>query len=211
MEGIRLAVQGYNYGNGYIPWAIKRDGGYTVQNAAVFSRQQAKKHGWKSYGDKLYAAHVLRYYPYGNYNYGIGNTEIIRVAAKELGNVGGDKFWKWYGFKSHVAWCCIFVSWCADQCGYVKAGIIPKYSNCRDTMRWFKAKHQYQNASYNPAEGDIIWFDWNGDGKADHIGFVESFDGKGVHTIEGNSGNKCRRKTYPKNSYKILGYGVPKY
>ena len=211
MERIRLAVQGYNYGNGYITWAIKRDGGYTVQNAAVFSRQQAKKHGWKSYGDKLYASHVLRYYPYGNYNYGIGNTEIIRVAAKELGNVGGDKFWRWYGFKSHVAWCTIFVSWCADQCGYVKAGIIPKYSNCRDTMRWFRARHQYQNSNYTPAEGDIIWFDWNGDGKADHIGFVESYDGKGVHTIEGNSGNKCRRKTYPKNSYKILGYGVPKY
>lgn len=211
MERIRLAIQGYNFGNGYIPWAIKRDGGYTVQNAAVFSREQAKKHGWKSYGDKLYAAHVLRYYPYGNYNYGIGNTEIIRVAAKELGNVGGDKFWKWYGYKSHVAWCCIFVSWCADQCGYVKAGIIPKYANCRDTMRWFKAKHQYQNTSYTPTEGDIIWFDWNGDGKADHIGFVESCDGKGVHTIEGNSHNRCRRKTYPKNSYKILGYAVPKY
>ena len=211
MERIRLAIQGYNYGNGYIPWAIKRDGGYTVQNAAIFSRQQAKKHGWKSYGDKLYAAHVLRYYPYGNYNYGIGNAEIIKVAASQLGNVGGDKYWKWYGFKSHVAWCTIFVSWCADQCGYVKAGIIPKYSNCRDTMRWFKAKHQYQNKSYTPAEGDIIWFDWNGDGKADHIGFVESCDGKGVHTIEGNSGNRCRRKTYPKNSYKILGYGIPKY
>jgi len=61
------------------------------------------------------AAHVLRYYPYGNYNYGIGNAEIIKVAASQLGNVGGDKYWKWYGFKSHVAWCTIFVSWCADQ------------------------------------------------------------------------------------------------
>ena len=78
-------------------------------------------------------------------------------------------------------------------------------------MRGFKAKHQDQNTSYTPAEGDIIWFDWNRDGKADHIGFVESCDGKGVHTIEGNSGNRCRRKTYPNNSYKILGYGIPKY
>ena len=120
MDRIRLAIQGYNYGNGYISWAIKRDGGYTVQNAAVFSRQQAKKHGWKSYGDKLYAAHVLRYYPYGNYNYCIGNAEIIKVAASQLGNKGGRKFWTWYGLKSRVAWCTIFVSWCADQCGYVQ-------------------------------------------------------------------------------------------
>jgi hypothetical protein len=69
MDRIRLALQGYNYGNGYIAWAIKRDGGYTVENASDFSDEQAKKHGWKSYGDKQYPAHVLRYYPYGNYNY----------------------------------------------------------------------------------------------------------------------------------------------
>ena len=194
MDRIRLAIQGYNYGNGYIGWAIKRDGGYTVQNAAVFSRQQAKKHGWKSYGDKLYASHVLRYYPYGNYNYGIGNGEIIKVAAAQIGNKGGRKFWTWYGLKSRVAWCCIFVSWCADQCGYVKAGIIPKYSNCRDTMRWFQARH-----------------DWNGDGKADHIGFVEKAEGGQIHTIEGNSGDMCRRRTHAASSRLIMGYGVPKY
>lgn len=211
MDRIRLAIQGYNYGNGYIGWAIERDGGYTVQNAAIFSRQQAKKHGWKSYGDKLYASHVLRYYPYGNYNYGIGNKEIIKVAAKEIGNVGGDKFWRWYGFNSHVGWCACFVSWCADQCGYVKAGIIPKYANCRDTLRWFQAKNQYQKVGYVPTAGDIIWFDWNGDGKADHIGLVEDSDGKQVHTIEGNSHNMCRRKTYGIRSGVILGYGIPKY
>ena len=102
---------------------------------------------------------MLRYYPYGNYNYGIGNAEIVKVAARELGNVGGDKYWRWYGFKSHVAWCTCFVSWCANQCGYVKAGIIPSYSNCRDTTRWFKAKHQWQNVGYTPAPGDIILFD----------------------------------------------------
>ena len=86
MERIRLAFQGYNYGNGYIAWAIKRDGGYTVENASVFSDQQAKKHGWKRYGDKQYVAHVLRYYPYGSYNIGVGNTKITQVAAKQIGN-----------------------------------------------------------------------------------------------------------------------------
>ena len=139
------------------------------------------------------------------------NKEIIKVAAKETGNVGGDKFWRWYGFNSHVGWCACFVSWCADQCGYVKAGIIPKYANCRDTLRWFQAKNQYQKVGYVPTAGDIIWFDWNGDGKADHIGLVEDSDGKQVHTIEGNSHNMCRRKTYGIRSGVILGYGIPKY
>ena len=97
MERIRLALQGYNYGNGYISWAIKRDGGYTVENASVFSDEQAKKHGWSGYGDKQYPAHVLRYYPYGSYNIGVGNGVIVQVAAQQIGNHGGKKFWSWYG------------------------------------------------------------------------------------------------------------------
>lgn len=85
MNHIRLALQGYNYGNGYIPWTIKRDGGYTVANAIAFSDMQAKKHGWKSYGDKQYPAHVLQYYPYGSYNIGMGNT-AIRIMLAQVQN-----------------------------------------------------------------------------------------------------------------------------
>ena len=211
MDRIRLALQGYNYGNGYISWAIKRDKGYTVENADVFSDEQAKKHGWKSYGDKQYVAHVLRYYPYGSYNYGIGNGKITQVAAKQIGNTGGDKFWRWYGFKSHVHWCACFVSWCADQCGYIKSGTIPKFSLVSDGINWFKEKKQWQKRGYKPAAGDIIFFDWENDGKADHVGIVEKCDGKTVYTIEGNSSNICRRRNYSVNSIVVFGYGVPKY
>lgn len=119
MNHIRLALQGYNYENGYIPWAIKRDGGYTITNAIAFSDIQAKRHGWKSYGDKQYPIHVLRYYPYGSYNIGVGNTAIVKVAEQQLGNHGGKKFWSWYGYSSRTSWCGCFVSWCADQCGYI--------------------------------------------------------------------------------------------
>jgi hypothetical protein len=211
MEHIRLALQGYNYGNGYIPWAVKRDGGYTVENAAVFSDEQAKKHGWKSYGDKQYVAHVLRYYPYGNYNYGIGNTKITQVAAQQIGNKGGKKFWSWYGFNGRVEWCACYVSWCADQCGYIKAGIIPKFAAVSDGIDWFKNKNQWQKPGYKPAPGDIIFFDWHGDGRSDHVGIVEKCDGVTVYTIEGNSGDQCKRCTYLVNSPLIFGYGVPKY
>ena len=160
MEHIRLALQGYNYGNGYIPWAIARDGGYTVENAAAFSDEQAVKHGWSGYGDKHYVSHVLRYYPYGNYNYGIGNTVITEVAAQEIGNIGGEKYWRWYGFSGHVAWCACFVSWCADQCGYIDAGILPRFSVVDDGITWFKDHNQWQGRGYVPAPGDIIFFDW---------------------------------------------------
>ena len=211
MSNIRLAIQGYNYGNGYIGWAIKRNGGYTSENAAVFSDQQTEKHGWDSYGDKQYAAHVLRYYPYGNYNYGIENTQITKVAAAQIGNRGGKKFWSWYGFDSHVSWCATFVSWCADQCDYIKAGIIPKFSWVDDGVQWFKNKHQWQKRGYKPAPGDIIFLDWECDGSVSHVGIVESCDGKTIHTIAGNSGDACKHQSYSVNSPVIMSFGVPKY
>lgn len=210
MSHIRLALQGYNYGNGYISWAVKRDGGYTVENASLFSNQQAKKHGWSSYGDKQYPAHVLRYYPYGSYNYGVGNGVITKVAAQQIGNIGGKKFWSWYGFNGRIEWCACFVSWCADQCGYIKSGTIPKFAAVESGTSWFKGKGQWQKKSYTPKPGDIIFFDWNGGG-ADHVGIVESCNGKTITTIEGNSSDMCRRRTYTVGGSVIYGYGIPKY
>jgi len=211
MDRIRLSLQGYNYGNGYIAWAIKRDGGYTVENASAFSDEQAKKYGWKSYGDKQYVAHVLRYYPYGSYNIGVGNKVIVQVAAKQLGNKGGKKFWSWYGFNSRVEWCACFVSWCADQCGYIKSGTLPKFAAVGDGIRWFKNKGQWQGKNYSPKSGDIIFFDWQGDGRPDHVGIVEKCDGKTVTTIEGNSSDACNRRSYSVGGSVIYGYGVAKY
>ena len=74
MDRIKLALQGYNYGTGYIPWAVSKYGGYSYAGAVEFSEEQAKKNGWDSYGDPDYAEHVLRYYPYGNYSYDVINT-----------------------------------------------------------------------------------------------------------------------------------------
>lgn len=211
MNHIRLALQGYNYGNGYIPWAIKRDGGYTVANAIAFSDMQAKKHGWDSYGDNQYPSHVLRYYPYGSYNIGVGNTAIVQVAAKELGNHGGKKFWSWYGFNSRVSWCGCFVSWCENQCGYIKSGTVPKFSYVPDIVDWAKAHHYWQSRNYKPSPGDIIIIDWYADGTRDHVGFVERCDGRNVYTIEGNRSDAVRRGSYRVGSGTIYGYVVPKY
>ena len=65
LDKLKLAWQGYNYGNGYIGWALQR-GGYTEANALQFSQEQAASHGWSSYGDPQYVPHVMRYYSGGS-------------------------------------------------------------------------------------------------------------------------------------------------
>lgn len=142
---------------------------------------------------------------------GIGSTDIVKVAGTQIGNWNGRKFWSWYGFGSRQPWCACFVSWCANQCGYIKAGVIPKFALVTDGINWFKKKGEWKSRKYKPRPGDIIFFDWYGDGSRDHVGIVESCDGRYVHTIEGNSSNLCRRRTYPVGWYEIYGYGTPNF
>ena len=211
MEHIKLALQGYNFGNGYISWAKTNYGGYSYANAVEFSTMQAARLGWDSYGDTQYPAHVLRYYPYGRAFTSGGNQAIVEVALTQLGNEGGQPYWSWYGFDGRVEWCACFVSWCADQCGYIESGIIPKFAGCVDGANWFKGNGQWKDRSYEPSAGDIIFFDWEGDGETDHVGIVEKCENGVVYTVEGNSGDACRQKQYTVGSSSIYGYGVPAY
>ena len=211
MEHIKLALQGYNFGNGYISWAKTNYGGYSYANAVEFSTMQAARLGWDSYGDTQYPAHVLRYYPYGRAFTSGGNQAIVEVALTQLGNEGGQPYWSWYGFEGRVEWCACFVSWCADQCGYIESGIIPKFAGCVDGANWFKGNGQWQDRNYEPQAGNIIFFDWEGDGETDHVGIVEKCENGVVYTVEGNSGDACRQNQYTVGSSSIYGYGVPAY
>lgn len=211
MEHIKLALQGYNFGNGYISWAKTKYGGYSYANAVEFSTQQAQRLGWDSYGDTQYPAHVLRYYPYGRAFTAGGNQAIVEVALTQLGNQGGQPYWSWYGFNSRVEWCACFVSWCADQCGYIESGLVPKFAGCVDGANWFKSNGKWQNRTYEPKAGDIIFFDWEGDGTTDHVGIVEKCENGTVYTVEGNSGDACKQRQYAVGSSNIYGYGIPAY
>lgn len=208
MERIKLALQGYNFGNGYISWAKTNYGGYSYTNAVEFSAIQAERLGWDSYGDTQYVSHVLRYYPYGRAFTDGGNQAIVEVALTQVGNVGGEPYWSWYGFDSHVEWCACFVSWCAEQCGYIESSIIPKYALCSDGVNLFQRNGQWQDMDYEPTAGAIIFFDWDGDGIIDHTGIVEKCENSTVYTIEGNSGDACRQRSYPVGSSVIYGYGI---
>ena len=211
MERIKLALQGYNFGNGYISWAKTNYGGYSYANAVEFSAMQAKRLGWEKYGDTQYPAHVLRYYPYGRAFTSGGNQAIVEVALTQLGNEGGQPYWSWYGFGGRVEWCACFASWCADQCDYLESGIIPKFSLCSDGVNWFKGKGQWQDKNYEPQAGDLIFFDWGSDGSIDHVGIVEKCENGTVYTVEGNSGDACKQQSYPVGSGSIYGYGIPAY
>lgn len=211
MEHIKLALQGYNFGNGYISWAKSKYGGYSYANAVEFSTQQAQRLGWDSYGDTQYPAHVLRYYPYGRAFTAGGNQAIVEVALTQLGNQGGQPYWSWYGFNSRVEWCACFVSWCADQCGYIESGLVPKFAGCVDGANWFKSNGKWQDRTYEPKTGDIIFFDWEGDGTTDHVGIVEKCENGTVYTVEGNSGDACKQRQYTVGSSNIYGYGIPAY
>ena len=211
MEHIKLAIQGYNYGNGYILWAKENYGGYSVTNASDFSDMMAAQLGWNSYGDKQYVAHVLRYYPYGRLISTGGSGDLVEVALSQEGNSGGEIYWRWYGYDEYQPWCACFVSWCADQCGYIDAGVIPKFSLCSAGVEWFQARGQFMDSSYTPAEGDLIFFDWGNDGSIDHVGIVVNVEDGFVNTIEGNSSNKVQRGRYATGDSTIYGYGGVAY
>ena len=152
------------------------------------------------------------------YGIGLGDGEIVVVALSQIGNVGGQPYWSWYGFNSRVEWCACFVSWCANECGYLDAGVIPKTAGCISGSNWFKERGLWQDNSYEPRPGDIIYFDWDNkgrsgpqDGLADHVGIVEKVENGIVYTVEGNSGDSCRENRYAVGHYEIYGYGTPAY
>lgn len=145
--------------------------------------------------------------------YGVYGSDdmIVQVALSQIGNVGGEPYWSWYGFGSRVEWCACFVSWCADQCGYIDTGVIPKYAGCDNGMDWFKERGQWADNSVEPSPGMIIFFDWayNGqDGTADHTGIVERVENGIVYTVEGNTSDSCAERHYAVGHSEILGYGV---
>lgn len=141
--------------------------------------------------------------------FGGGSDDIVAVALSQVGNVGGQPYWSWYGFSSRVAWCACFVSWCGDQCGYIESGIMPKFSYCPTGVDWFKGRGQWQSRTYIPEPGILIFFDWNHDGESDHVGIVVSCDGACVYTVEGNtSGDVCKQNTYSVGYSGIMGYGL---
>ena len=136
----------------------------------------------------------------------LGNQAVVDIAKSQVGNVGGQPYWSWYGFTSRVEWCACFVSWCYGQMGLSE----PRFAACQSQgIPWFQSHGQWGGRDYaNIAPGDAIFFDWDLDGSADHVGIVVGTDGSRVYTVEGNSGDACKIKSYSLTYECIKGYGL---
>ncbi len=149
-------------------------------------------------------------------NYKINKEDIIRqkivaTARNEIGN-HGSKYWKWYGVNYKMQWCCVFLSWIADENGLMDE-YIPRFASVKVGSRYFESKNQLKLASkYTPKPGDIVFFDYPSDYLIDHVGLVEKVENGIVYTIEGNANSDyVKRKKYNIDSPYLYAYGVPDY
>ena len=148
---------------------------------------------------------------------------FVNKAVAELGTKPDDsgvtKYGQWYQDNvdgsqkfNTAAWCAMFLSWCANQAGVSKS-TVGYYAACSYWQdQFFVANGTWHAASgYTPARGDLIFFDYTGDGKANHNGVVESVSDTQVVAIEGNVDKEVKRCTYAINDSTIVGYGKPDY
>lgn len=119
-------------------------------------------------------------------------TKLIELASKEIGysenpnNSNKTKYGKWFGFDG-VAWCGMFVSWVYYNAGKPlgKIGFTKGFAGCQTAVAHFKKEGKITKT---PIEGDIVFFDWNSDGRFDHTGlFIRWIDENTFESIEGNT------------------------
>ena len=155
----------------------------------------------ESLGEKAYASYNKEIVPIAE------DKPIVNIAKEQIGNFDGDPFWSWYGFGSRVEWCACYVSWCANELGYIDEGKVPKFAMVGDGINWYVNRDQWIPGDGTPTAGDLIFFDWDQDDIRDHVGIVSSVIGDKVFSIEGNSSNRCRVKVYTLKDPVIYGYG----
>ena len=136
----------------------------------------------------------------------IEDKPLINTAMSQLGNKGGEPYWTWFGFGMRVDWCAIFVSWCEDQCGFIKNDKAPSFAMVSDGAAWFQNHGQWLGEEEAPAPGDLVFFDWDQDGELNHVGIVTAVVNDLLFTVEGNSSDRCRQKCYSLTSPVISGY-----
>lgn len=146
---------------------------------------------------------------------GLGSSELVNLALSQLGNKGGEKFWRWAGLDTRCEWCALFVSWCGDQTGLMAAGQIPYFSFVSDGVSFYKNKGKWIDGSeVNSSNcekliqpGMIIFFDWEPDGKPNHVGIVTKVSNGYIYTVEGNKGDAVAEGSYSANSSSLYGFG----
>lgn len=153
-------------------------------------------------------------------------SAVISAAEGEVGYTGTStysKYGDWYGYQG--SWCTTFVLWCFNKAGTnngvkLYGSIVPSGGNCNSMISWFKNKDRYHTRSsgYKPENGDLVFFDWSGNGSSQHVGIVTGTSGSTVYTIEGNCSGKVKSREYTSSGSKpynnvssIMGYASPDF
>ncbi|MEE1498862.1 MAG: lysozyme family protein [Enterococcus hirae] len=218
--GNLAAIQAYNYGEDYLDELIRTDSKYTFEHSKAYAQERSNGevvsynkgvaldlgYNWRyAFGDMFYARLI-------SYNLSNSTGKLVEVATKEIGTLNGNKYWEWAGYESRMEWSAIFVTWVAEQAGYLSQGRVPNTVRPLDMFNWYKKNNKFKatDIGYIPQPGDLIFFDWKGNktGK-DQVGIVEFTGGNTIQVIEGNSENMVRRRTYTLDHSAISGYGVP--
>ena len=138
-------------------------------------------------------------------------NKIIELAKNQIGN-DYTTYCKDMGYNYRIEWCACLVSWLAKKLGITD--IIPVDMSCNSQIKKFKTLGVW-HTDRNIQSGDIIYYDWDKSGDADHVGIVEKANNSLLTVIEGNNGNypndKVRRREIDSESSLIYGYARPDY
>jgi len=210
--GIALALQGYNYGSGYILWALENYGGYSKLNAIEYSERMCEKLGYTYYGDRNYVAHVLRYYHFPGEYADTPEQLILAVAADQLGGARWAASMEEAGLSPETEISALFVSWCLEKCGCLFLGTMPAFRAAETACDWLKSRGGWMEADASPRPGDLLFLDGDGDGRADHTAIVDGVENDVIHTIEADAATLvCVANQYETGRAPVVGYGRPIY
>ena len=138
-------------------------------------------------------------------------NKIISLAIGQLGN-DYTTYCNDMGYNYRIEWCACFISWLAEKLGITD--VIPVDMSCNSQISKFKDMGVW-HTDRNFQTGDILYYDWDISGDADHVGIIENVSGRTLTVIEGNNGNfpndRVRRREIASDSSLISGYARPKY
>lgn len=133
--------------------------------------------------------------------------EFLKIALAEVGyketGTNKTKYGEWYG-QNGVAWCAIFIDWCADKVGVLNT-LIPKYPGCGNFYKWYKNQGLI---TMKPKAGDIGFVKpTKPTATCSHVFIVYEVNGNTITTIEGNYPDRVKKTTRKLTDKNILGFG----
>ena len=147
-------------------------------------------------------------------------SDVLTVATRHLGykevapGINQNKFGDWYGM-NFQPWCAMFVSYCFYNAGLPLFITTPRgFAYCPYGVDWFRRQNRFDK---NAKPGDVVFYDWRGDGVSDHVGIVERvLSSSEIVAIEGNTSNgndsnggSVMRRT--RKTSTVQGFGHPVY